>query len=203
MRDASLDAVLDAIRTAADDRGFLSANVDQVCTATGYSRATIKRAMQELAAARTISIEPKRGPGGGFRIQLRKGSATEPNSEPNLSPIANHATPLKSSTSNFVAQSSKTCATPAEPNSEPNSAGVAWRQAKAHEIAASGADLLYTKDVGNWRRLNATMWIAPNGDAVSVRSMTPELRARLRTEHNPDGTPNAEAVRAIQGILDR
>lgn len=201
MRDDSLDAVLDAIRTAADDRGYLSANVDQFCDTTSYSRATIKRAIRELTDAGRIAIEPKRGPGGGFRIQLRLGSEKGSETEPNLSPIANHAMPLSSPTSHGVALSSETPVPRTEPNSEPNSAHPAWRQTKAHEMPISGADLIYTNDVGSWRRMNATTWIAPNSDAVSVRSMTPELRARLRVDRHADGTPNVEAIRAIQDIL--
>jgi hypothetical protein len=50
--------------------------------------------------------------------------------------------------------------------------------------------------------MNATLWIAPNGDAVSIRNMTPELRLTLRVDQNEDGTPNLEAIKALRGTMD-
>jgi len=91
-------------------------------------------------------------------------------------------------------------------NSESTSnRGPAYRPTRSHETPESGAELMYTGDQenGQWIRLNATLWIAPNGDAVSIRSMTPELRLRLRVNENEDGTPNLEALKALRTIIDR
>lgn len=83
MKDDSLAVVLRAIRQAADDRGYLSVTLDELVAATGLSRSTIRRALGDLAAERTIESRASRGPGGGYLIRLRGLNTIEHNSEHN------------------------------------------------------------------------------------------------------------------------
>lgn len=98
MRDASLDKVLQVLESRADEAGLLAVNVDELCDATGYSRATVKRAIQELGEHGAIAIDSKRGRGGGYRIGLRKpekGSEKGSEMAQKLSPIREHAMPFE------------------------------------------------------------------------------------------------------------
>lgn len=54
-------------------------------------------------------------------------------------------------------------------------------------------------------RINARLWLAPNGDTVSVRSMTPELRARLgiRDELDTLGTDGVIGLAAARALLGK
>lgn len=71
------------------------------------------------------------------------------------------------------------------------------------ERASKNGQIVYDSGEGPWRRINANVWLAPNGDTVSVLSMSLELRIRLGTGEEFDAGPNREAVRQIKTILDR
>lgn len=62
---------------------------------------------------------------------------------------------------------------------------------------------VYDSGQGHWIRLSPVLWLAPNGDTVSVRSMTPELRVSLAIRDELDGGPNRNAIRHLRTILDR
>lgn len=193
------DIVLRAIRGRVSGQGYARTTLTELAADTALSTSTIQRAIQQLIAGGHLEKHAKRGPAGGMKLRLTNRSQTGQNSGQNsgqvdrLRDVSTQA-PGPSALGGLLAS----------PNPVTNRSEV-YRQARPGDTPLSGAELVYTNDAetGIWRRLNATLWIAPNGDAVSVRSMTPERRRRCRVEENEDGSPNREAIRAIRGILDR
>lgn len=200
------DTVLNALVAKADDRGILRTTVDELVADTGLSRSTVKRRLNQLSDTGLIVMRSKRGSLGGIQIKLpngpqmvqQMGQQTVQN-EPVRDVSARGAPPTGASPTLRPTTGSKT----GSPST--STQGPAYRNAQPHEIPIGGADLVYTgpDNDGKWRRITATLWQAPNGDTVSIRSMTSELRLRLRVDLNDDGTENLEAIRAIRGILDR
>jgi hypothetical protein len=70
------------------------------------------------------------------------------------------------------------------------------------EETAKGGIVVYEHGDGPWTKITANLWRAPDGDFVSVRSMTPELRFKLgANELDTGGTDQAAAdhLRRIRG----
>lgn len=63
--------------------------------------------------------------------------------------------------------------------------------------------IVYDSGPGPWARINAQLWRAPNGDTVSVRSMTADLRFRLGATEFDVVTDHAAAAHQLRTILER
>jgi DNA-binding transcriptional MocR family regulator len=197
----SADQVHRALQRRVDDRGYVRISIDDLVLMTGFSRSTVKRALEDLVTSGLIRRRSKEGRTGGLLIRLETGSQTGSQTGSKLvqnKPVCNA----------LVVENVKASTGSASPvTGSPSTTGrthSAWRPASPHEVPESGAELVYTgpEPDGNWKRMNATLWIAPNGDAVSIRNMTPELRLTLRVDQNEDGTPNLEAIKALRGTMD-
>lgn len=202
---SNCDAVLRAIKGRSDDRGFVRTTVAELTLDTALSASTIQRAIRELVERGALQKRSKGGRGGGLlmRLPTRSQPGHQPSHQPGQNDLERDAF-TQGPPSPFGALGGPLLAT-CQPSHPGQRRSNAYRPASQHETPESGAELLFIGDQenGQWKRLNPTLWIAPNGDAVSVRSMSPELRLRLRVEENPDGTPNLEAVKALRTILDR
>lgn len=202
------DALHRTLQGRCDDRGYVRATLDDLAIDTGLSRSTIKRLLGDLVTAGLIRRRSKDGAGGGVLIRLETGSPT--GSEPVQKPVQNepvhhvvkNQTPSpEGALGGLVGPTGSTSSTGSSP---PPARPVAYRPVRHDETTPGNAEFAY---VGNdhelkWRRVSATIWEAPNGDWVSVRSMTLSLRMRLRVNENEDGTTNLEAIRAIRGIVE-
>lgn len=62
--------------------------------------------------------------------------------------------------------------------------------------------IVYDSGDGAWLKLTARLWRAPNGDTVSVDSMTLELRYRLGA-NELDTASDRDVVRHVRTILDK
>jgi DNA-binding transcriptional MocR family regulator len=192
------DTILRALKRRADERGYVRTTLADLTGETGLSQSTVQRAISSLAAAGLLQKRSKGGPAGGLLVKLE--SWSNPGQNPGQTDQVRD---------DSARGAAPTGPSPTLPASNPGHPGqtrpTAWRQARPEETPESGAELVYTNDDenGQWHRLNATLWIAPNGDAVSIRSMTPERRRRLRVEENEDGSPNLEAIKALRTIMDR
>lgn len=193
-----------ALEKRTDERGYVRTSMEELVDLTDLSPRTIQRALTQLVEAGLIRRRSVHGRSGGLLIRLEN---------PSTNPSQTRQKPVKSDgfdhvfnqgAGPFGALSPPGNATE-NPSPSTSGRGSAYRPTAPHETPLSGADLLFTGPDGNgkWRRISATFWEAPNGDMVSIRSMTPELRMRLRVDENDDGSKNIEAVRAIRGILDR
>lgn len=192
----SADQVYNALAKRADDRGYCRLTRSDLVSLTSFSLATVRRAIDELVDAGRIQRRSKGGPAGGLLIRLITGS------QPAHNPAQNE--PERHVVKALPAPKEQEQEERRYPAQNPaHSRQPAHRPALHHETPDSGAELVYTgkQESTQWRRLGATLWQAPNGDAVSIRSMTPELRLRLRVDLNEDGTQCLEAVRALQGML--
>lgn len=197
--------LITAILMRSDERGFCRTTYDELAADTGMSRSTVKRLIQQFVDAGVLQRRVKDGRSGGLLLRLETGPQTgsqtgsETGSKPVQTGSAHNAFPCG------AGPSGPSPALGSQTGSTGSRQTPAHRPAAAHETPASGADLVYTgpEGEGRWIRQSATLWLAPNGDLVSIRSMTPELRMRLRVDLNDDGTECLEAVRAIRGILDR
>lgn len=192
------DAVVRAIQELADDRGFVRTSVDDLVGATGLGRTTVKRLLEELAKSGRIEKRSKSGPTGGLLIRstdsvhsVQNSVQNGPNhhvSEPGDGPRRGPKSPGSDSVHSVHS---------AQPS-------VAYRDALMTEIPESGATLIYTNEAqGHWVRLNASLWRAPNGDCVSVKSMTHELRIRLDADRAYDEYATDGPLAAVRTILDR
>ena len=197
----SADQVHRALQRRVDDRGYVRISIDDLVLMTGFSRSTVKRALTDLVTSGLIRRRSKEGRTGGLLIRLETGPQTGPQTGPK--PVQNEPVHNAFEVDNVKASLDSSMVVTGSPSTTGRTHS-AWRPASAHEVPESGAELVYTgpEPDGNWKRLNATLWIAPNGDAVSVRNMTPELRLRLRVDQNDDGTPNLEAIKALKGAME-
>lgn len=197
----SADQVHRALQRRVDDRGYVRTSTDDLALLTGLSRRTVQRALTELVTSGLIRRRSKEGRTGGLLIRLETASETASETAPKLR--QNDAVCNAFEVENVKASSGPSMVVTGSPSTTGRTHS-AWRPASPHEVPESGAELVYTgpEPDGNWKRLNATLWIAPNGDAVSVRNMTPELRLRLRVDQNADGTPNLEAIKALRGAME-
>lgn len=188
-----------AIKARSDDRGFCRTTIDELVADTGMSRSTVKRLIQALVDNGRLERRVKDGNRGGLLLRISTGSPT--GSPTGSQPVQ---TGSSHSASTRGAGPEGALSPPAVQAQPVHNRSTAYRPARPHEVPESGAELVYTGDDehGHWKRLNATLWIAPNGDAVSIRSMTPELRLRLRVDQNEDGSPNLEAVRVLRGAME-
>ena len=202
------DTVYNAISRMSDDRGFCRTTRQDLALVTGLSVRTVERILEELAGAGLIQKRSKRGQSGGLLLRV---SNSSPNSSPNSSQTRQLDELRNAFTQAPAPKGPGAGGLLPDSNSSPNSPNprreqpVAYRPTAPADVPESGAELLYTgpEGSGHWYRLSPTLWHAPNGDTVSIRSMTPELRLRLRVHENDDGTPNLAAIKAIRGILDR
>lgn len=112
MKPQPFSEILDQLYLAADEQGSVVTSLADLCTASGYSQATVRRALDAIQAAGEALIERKRGRGGGYRIVLTGLSTIPENPEHNLSTIPEHAMPLENS-----AQAELRSATEPEQNS--------------------------------------------------------------------------------------
>lgn len=62
--------------------------------------------------------------------------------------------------------------------------------------------IVYDSGAGGWSKINANLWRAPNGDAVSVRSMSLDLRIRLGVGGELDTGADRYALDRVRAILD-
>ena len=172
--------LIQAIERRTDDRGYCRVRLDELVADTGFSPRTVRRLLNEYEESGRIRRRSFSGPSGGLLLRLESLPESLPNPcqipakngrdrdvvtqgtgpEGALSPLLRDAIPAKTQS-------------PLRP--------PAHRQARLEETPESGAELLYTgsDDSGYWREINATLWEAPNGDTVSIRSMSPGLRRRL------------------------
>lgn len=68
------DRLMRSLRGAADTDNFVDCNVQLLVMWTGLSRASIYRALEQLARDKRIEVTAKSGRGGGLRIRLTKRS---------------------------------------------------------------------------------------------------------------------------------
>lgn len=61
--------------------------------------------------------------------------------------------------------------------------------------------IVYDSGPGTWSRISARLWRAPNGDVVSVESMTLELRFRLGANELANGTDQVAASH-LRDLID-
>lgn len=194
--------LLEAIKARADDRGFVRTTIDELVADTGHSRSTVKRLLAQLVADRLIAMRVKDGHGGGIQIKVSTGS------QPVHQPVHQPVQPVQTGHVFDQTPGPEGALGGLIGTSTGSSTGSrrapAYRPIRPDETPVSNAELAYANDDPNakWRRLSATLWEAPNGDAASVRSMTPALRLKLRVDENDDGTRNVEAIRAIRGIVE-
>jgi hypothetical protein len=170
------DIILNALKRRADDRGYIRTSAAEMAIDTALSRATVQRLLDRLVVDGQIDKRSQSGRTGGLLIRLK--TASKPPQQTASKPPQNAS------------------------------------QCYAFEQTVSGPSALETETVcsetetaqtasASWRRIGPSLWIAPNGDAVSIRSMTPELRKRLRVDETPEHKPNMDAVRAVRTIIDR
>lgn len=200
------DCVFIALQAKADDRGYVRTTIDQLVNDAHLSRSTVKRSLSHLEHVGLIRRRVKDGRDGGLLIRLETGSET--GSKPVQKPVQNEPVDhvFDQTPSPEGALGGLIGARETGPTGSPSTSGrgLAYRPVRPQDTPPSGAEWLYEEPGGDgkWRRVSATLWEAPNGDTVSVRSMTPELRRRLRAGEHDDGDDRLEAVRAIRGTLE-
>lgn len=198
----SADVLHRTLQRQCDDRGYVRATLDNLALDSGLSRSTVQRALTHLVTCGLIKHRHKDGRSGGLLIRLetcsKRGQETcsKPVQNDHSGHVVNKTPGPEGAMGGFVGDT--------KPVQSDHSRPAAYRQARPDEVPVSGAELVYTGDTsdGKWRRISATFWEAPNGDTVSVRSMSLALRTMLRVDENDDGTRNVEAVRAIRGIVE-
>ncbi len=176
-------AVHDALKQRVDDRGYVRCTIDEMALATGLSRSTVKRALTQLVVDGLIRRRVKDGRSGGVLIRLETGSQTgsQTGSKPVQTDPVDHV--FTQGLGPEGALESLGCNP--ETGSKPvQRRDAAYRTVGPHETTASQAEFIYTGPHGDgiWHQIGATVWLAPNGDSVSIKNMTPELRLRLRAD---------------------
>lgn len=136
------------------------------------SPSTIRRALDELVTSGQIQKRTKRGPSGGLLLRLANCSQTVQNcvqtvherdvSARGAGPEGALSSPLRQPESVQTVQD-------------------AYRPVRFDEATDSNGEFVYLNDDpnGQWRHEDGPIWIAPNGDHVSERNMTLELKVRL------------------------
>lgn len=193
------DIILNALKRQADDRGFVRTTLVQLAADTALSRATVHRLLERLSESGDLAKRSRGGAAGGLQIRLK--TVSKPSHETVSKPSQNETV-----RDAFTRGSGPEGALdpPLSATATVSTVSTAYRHTRPGETPDSKAELLYVNDDenGQWRRISPTLWVAPNGDTVSIRSMTPELKRRLNADA-PIAQPNSDAIKAIRTIIDR
>lgn len=71
--DTSVEALWKALCRNANEQGYLSTNIDNLCMSSGLSRSTVKRAIDALQKQKRVVVGAKEGRQGGLVFKLETG----------------------------------------------------------------------------------------------------------------------------------